>query len=125
MKVRCIRLLDVVGQEVEFSPWLTLGRVYHVVAIFVSSDGKRSYSIVTHEREGEWPQMANHQSECFEIVSTIIPSNWSVWVHESSAMGISPTVWQDPSFNEGFYDLEPNTYPIFKREREIILREDP
>jgi len=125
MKVKCVKLLDSTGREVDYSPWLTIGKIYHVLSIFVDKDGKRNYSIVTHEREGEWPDMGSHQAECFEVVSTIVPSNWCVWIHESSAIGISPLTWQDSSFNKGFFDHDPVTYPIFLREREIMLREDP
>lgn len=125
MKVKCIRLLDLDGNEVNHSPWLTLGSIYHVLSVFMGSDGKRSYTIVTHERDGEWPSMGGYQAECFEVVSTVVPSNWRVWVHESSAIGISPPAWQSPRFNEGFFDHDPATYPVFVREREIILREDP
>ncbi len=125
MKVKCIRLLDSNDKKVDSSPWLTLGRIYHVLSIFISQDGKRSYGIISHEREGEWPNMVSLQSDCFELVSTVIPSNWCVWVHESSAIGISPKAWQDPKFEEGFFDHDPATYPIFQREIEIILREDP
>ncbi|GGY20384.1 hypothetical protein GCM10011289_24980 [Paludibacterium paludis] len=125
MKVKCIRLLDSAGREVEHSVWLALGQTYNVLSIFIDHDGKRSYAIVSHEREGEWPSMVSHQAECFEIVSTVVPSNWRTWIHNSSAIGISPVAWQDPSFNEGFFEHDPAIYPIFVREREIMLREDP
>ncbi|GAB7129749.1 hypothetical protein JCM19000A_42570 [Silvimonas sp. JCM 19000] len=125
MKVKCTRLLDSEGREVINSPWLTLGQTYHVLSIFINPDGKRSYAIVGCEKDGEWPSMVAHQSECFEIVSTVAPSNWRAWIHESAAIGLSPLAWQDPGFNEGFFDHDPATYRIFVREREIMLREDP
>lgn len=37
MKVRCIRLFDAFGREVDSSPWLTVGRSYHVMSIEVTS----------------------------------------------------------------------------------------
>ena len=125
MKVKCIRLLDSAGQEIGSSSWLQLGMIYHVLSIFIDRDGSRSYAILSHEKEDEWPNMVSHQAECFEIVSTIVPSSWRAWIHESSAIGISPEAWQAASFNEGFFDHDPATYPIFVREREIILNEDP
>lgn len=125
VKVKCIQLLDSAGREVERSPWLTLGRTYQVLSILIGQDGKRSYAIVSHEHEGEWPIMGNHRAECFEVVSTVAPSNWRVWIHESSAIDISPHAWQVNGFIEAFFDHDPATYPIFVREREIMLREDP
>lgn len=35
MKVRCVRLIDDVGQVLDQSPWLQIGKVYHVLAINV------------------------------------------------------------------------------------------
>jgi hypothetical protein len=124
MKVKCIRLLDADGREVEFSSWLTLGRVYHVMSIFTDKNGRRSYGIINRHPEGEWPQLGSHQAECFEIVSDVVPSNWREWAN-GNASGVSPSAWQEPGFYEAFYDHDPATYPIFERERDIILREDP
>lgn len=53
MRVKCIRLLDAFGREVQSSPWLALGRVYHVVSVEIDADGKRCYELVTSERAGE------------------------------------------------------------------------
>ena len=124
MKVKCIRLLNADGQEVEYSPWLSLGRVYHVLSIFTGQDGKRSYGITSGYRKGEWPHIGSHQQECFEVVSDVVPSNWQTKVYEG-ATDISPAAWQEPSFYEAFSNHEPATYSIFERERDIILNEDP
>jgi hypothetical protein len=124
MKVKCIRLLGADGREVEFSSWLTLGRIYHVLSIFSDKNGRRSYGIINHHPEGEWPQLGSHQAECFEIVSEVTPSNWREWTTEN-ASGISPAAWQEPGFYEAFYDHDRATYPIFERERDIIFNEDP
>jgi len=125
MKVRCIRLLDTKGNEVDSSPWLTIGKTYHVLSIFIDREGQRSYGIVSREREDEWPGMGSYQAECFETISTVVPSNWRVWVHESSAIGISPLALQRPGFDEDFPNHYPATYPVFVHEWEIILKEDP
>ena len=124
MKIKCIRLLDSGGREVEFSPWLTLGRIYHVLSIFTDQNGKRSYGIISGFREGEWPQIGSHQEECFEVVSDVVPSNWRTMVYQNTT-DISPAAWQAPGFYETFSDHDPTTYPIFERERDIILSEDP
>lgn len=124
MKVKCIRLLNSSGREVDFSPWLTIGRIYHVLSVFIDQGGRRSYGIVSGFREGEWPQIGSYQEECFEVASEAVPSNWRVFVHQG-AIDISPAAWQVPGFYEGFSDHDPVMYPIFEREMEIILGEDP
>lgn len=125
MKVKCIRLLDHQGNKVASSPWLTLGKTYHVLSIFIDATGNRSFGIVSSELPGEWPNFGTHQAECFKVASTIVPSNWRVWVHESSSIGISPAAWQAPGFAEALSEHDPATYAVFDRERRVILSEDP
>lgn len=124
MKVKCIRILNAEGHEVESSPWLTLGHVYHVLSMSIDSDGKRSFGITSGYREGEWPHIGSHRQECFEVVSNIEPSNWRATVVQGIT-DISPAAWQKNGFYEAFSDRDPVTYPIFQRERDIILSEDP
>ena len=124
MKVKCVRLLDSDGREVKFSAWLRLGRIYHVMAIYAEPDGRRSFTIINRHPEGEWPQMGYQYADCFEVISEKVPSNWREWKNEF-ASGISPVAWQEPGFLEAFHDHDPAAYPIFERERDIILSEDP
>lgn len=124
MKVKCIQLLNADGKKIESCNWLKVGRIYHVMAIHLDSNGQRTYSIITQHREGEWPEMANHLEECFEVVSDVIPSNWSQWTSENES-GISPTAWQQNNFSDDFYDHDPAVYSVFEKERDIILSEDP
>ncbi|MEN3931779.1 hypothetical protein WJT86_12010 [Microvirga sp. W0021] len=125
MKVKCIKLLNADGKEVEFSPWLTLGREYPVLSIDISDSGKISYRIVTSERDGFWPDMGLHQADCFEVTSTIIPSNWRVRIYKNKGLSIYPDTWQDNWFLEAFYDRDPKAFPIFQQEYQKILTEDP
>ncbi|ODP30923.1 hypothetical protein A9762_27480 [Pandoraea sp. ISTKB] len=125
MKVKCIRLLDAFGREVEFSPWLKLGRTYCVMSIEIDPLGRRSYGIITSAREGEWPSMGGHQAECFDVVSTMVPSNWRQKIHENGSISIAPGAWLQTGFLDAFYDREPAAYLIFERERDLILSEDP
>jgi hypothetical protein len=124
MKVKCTRLLDADGREVEFSSWLKLGRIYHVVSIFTDKSGNRRFGIINRHPLGEWPQLGSHQAECFEIVSDIVPSNWQTTAYLGN-INISPAAWQEHGFYEAFSDHDPATYPIYERERDIILNEDP
>jgi hypothetical protein len=123
MKVKCILFLDVFGQRVETSPWLTLGHIYHVVGINVQPDGKTSYHIVTHDQPGEWPSMGYYDSRCFKVMSSIAPSNWRVSLNQGS-ISIEPDAWQARGFLEAFHDHDPSTLPVFDRERAVILAED-
>jgi len=125
MKVKCVRLLDAFGREVASSPWLTLGRIYHVVTVEIDAAGKRRYGLVTSEKAGEWPSMGEHQAECFELVSATVPSNWRSKIDANGTISIAPGAWQESGFFEAFYDHDLATYPIFEREYNLILNEDP
>jgi hypothetical protein len=125
MKVRCVRIFDTFGREVDSSPWLTISRSYHVMSIEISPDGKRAYGIATAERTGEWPTLGSHRIESFEIVSTLVPASWRVEVQANGAVFIAPGAWLTPGFFEAFSDREPDAYPIFKRERDLIVSGDP
>lgn len=124
MKIRCIKLFDANGQSVESSDWLVLGRVYHVMSFYIDECGERYYGIINFEQEGEWPQLGSHSEKCFEVVSAVIPSNWSSWTR-GGASGMAPTSWQAPGFYESFYDHDRVAYPIFEKEKNNILKEDP
>jgi hypothetical protein len=124
MKVKCIRLFNDQGQEIEFSAWLTIDKIYHVMSILIDANGSRSYRIVTKDTEGEWPDMGIYHEKCFEIISDIVPSNWHVKINNNSLIIISPKSWQEENFLENFYDHNPQSYKIFKKEKDIILKED-
>lgn len=69
--------------------------------------------------------MGEHQAECFELVSTTVPSNWRSKIDANGTISIAPGAWQESRFFEAFYDHDLATYPIFEREYNLILNEDP
>ncbi len=125
MKVKCIKLLNADGKEVEFSPWLTLGREYHVMGIEVkSSVPDVNYRIITNDKEPGFAAMVLIQSSAFMVTSEIVPSNWRLKIYKEAGFEISPLAWQEPEFLEKFYEGDPDVYPIYERERDVIMRED-
>jgi hypothetical protein len=125
MKVKCTNLFDAKGRVADSSPWLTIGRVYHVMSIFMDQQSGLRYRIISHDRDPGFATMGYQSAKSFELISTIIPSNWKIGILEDSAIDISPEAWQQHGFLEAFYDRNPDTYSIFERERDIILSEDP
>jgi len=125
MKVKCVRLLNSDGEEVESSSWLTLGGTYHVLGICYHPTGTCDYRIVTSECTGDWPVPAYHRAQCFKIVSTVVPSNWHLEIFQSGAVFIEPKSWLEQDFWVNFFDHDPCAYLTFKQERDIILKEDP
>jgi hypothetical protein len=89
-----------------------------------SSRGECNYRIVTSEHAGEWPTPAYYSAQCFEIVSTVVPSNWHLKIIQDGTILIEPKSWLEQDFWVNFFDHDPDFYPIFKREHDIILKED-
>ena len=125
MKVKCVKLVDVNGDPVEFSPWLTISRVYHVMGIFMDQQSGLRYRIISQDRDPGFATMAYQDAGLFEVVSDIIPSNWRIRILNNSTIDISPAAWQQNGFLEAFYNRDQSSYPIFERERDAVFREDP
>ena len=125
MKVKCIRLLNAFDKETELSPWITLGRIYHVMSIIIDEQGTLDYQVINDSQKSDSIAMGYHSSKCFEIISDVIPSNWKAQILKMSSITIRPLAWQESGFLEALYDRDPEAYKIFERERDLIMREDP
>ena len=75
MKVRCVKLLDSRGNPQERSPWLTVGKIYHVLAVQQGTDGQWLLCLVGDGLNG----VALFRLGQFEITSSKIPATWIVW----------------------------------------------
>jgi hypothetical protein len=125
MKVKCVALLNSDGKPVDFSPWLTLGKVYQVLSVFRDSSGKERFRILSNERDEDIASLGLHLESCFEVVSEFRPSNWCDRALKGGAVEIAPKAWQSEGFWEALYDGDPKAYQAFDRERQLILREEP
>lgn len=123
MKVKCKKLLNSFGESVNASPWLTVGEIYHVVSIFIDRCGYKNYGVISSKNIDD-ANLSCHLSECFDIVSTRIPTSWSPWVTEDSSIGISPKAWQVDGFMEMVLEGEELSLNIFKKECDLIISED-
>lgn len=122
MKAKCVNIIDALGRSTDHSEWIKLGSIYHVLSLFIDEDGVKNYIINTGDYDS--PQLTSHRSECFEIVTSTVPSNWMVWLHPSSAIGISPKTWQENDFIDKILDKDPDAIKIFHEELKIILMAD-
>ncbi|HLK14712.1 MAG TPA: hypothetical protein VKT78_07905 [Fimbriimonadaceae bacterium] len=120
MKVRCIQLIDGMGNKVTSSPWVRLGDVYHVLAIWI--DPKQTRFRLVGGREAS-PVL--YDPEMFELVSTVIPPSWIVTSLQAGCFALEPEPWTQRGFWEEFFDGEPNAVACFERERQKIIDSDP
>lgn len=115
MKVRCVRVIDSMGQPSESSPWLKVGSVYHVLGIWVDP-GRIRLRLV-----GEESTPALFEPEMFEIVSSAIPSSWAIAMPGAGCMSIGPARWSRAGFWEDYFDGKPEAVSSFEAERGLIL----
>ena len=119
MKVRCVRLVDIKGRVQETSPWLTLGKVYHVLEIILGAVQKCHLRLIADGRN----RTALFPMDDFEIVSPIVPTSWIVtW--NKGALKFAPNAWTKAGFWERFYDGEPAEIQIFDEEVIKIIQSD-
>lgn len=124
MKVKCIALLNADGKPVEFSPWLTLGKIYHVLAISTDRSGTKRFQIVASDRGAAIESLGFHLAACFEVVSQYRPSSW-VDRRVNGGLETSPISWQVEDFWEALYEGDPDANLVFERERSLIHQEEP
>jgi hypothetical protein len=119
MKVRCIKLLDSMGEVAEHSAWARVGNVYHVLSISISPSQTRLCLI------GDEPTPALFELDMFEIVSSTIPSVWVITSPKSGWFSLAPEPWSRPGFWEEFYDREPEAMACFEEYRKLIVASEP
>lgn len=119
MKVKCVTLKSSGGVPQQASSWLRIGCVYHVLAIEFSP-ARTMFRLV-----GEEVIPALFQPDLFEIVSSIIPSNWAVVSRKPGFIELSPKAWTRPGFWVDFFDGEPNAVACFENERRVSISADP
>jgi hypothetical protein len=120
MKVRCTKLIDPRGNSLEKSPWLTVGKIYHVLSICVSADGRRLLRLVGDGNNG----IALFRLEQFEIVTSKIPDTWIV-KYMKGEIDFTPESWSQTDFWDRFYDGNSDAFRIFDEERKKIIEADP
>jgi hypothetical protein len=98
MKVRCIRLLNAHGEPVRTSGWLTIGKEYLVLEVFVDEQTGSSFRIVS---DGAGTPILARPSE-FEAVSNTIPKCW-VATFGPNWLAFSPSAFRG-DFWERYFD---------------------
>ena len=112
MKVRCVKLFDSSGLPQTASPWLTIGKLYDVLAIEFESQGRGLLRLIGDGRNG----VALFPIEGFEIVSAAMPPSWVVSWDSGGFLQLAPERWTQPGFWERFYDREPAALAVFDEE---------
>jgi hypothetical protein len=121
MKAKCAKLIDARGNPQEHSPWLTVGKVYHVLSVLLDINGQWVLRLVGDGING----LALFNLEQFEFISARIPNTWIATWSTKGTFELTTEPWNRPGFWEKYYDRDPDALRIFEEERRKIVEFDP
>ena len=122
MKVKCISLVnDVTGEPQESSPWITLGKIYTVLELYLGSEERKpQYRLISDDAGSPTLNYSNN----FEVISGFIPSSWAVNSVSPDIFEISPSRWQESGYWEAYFDGEPWAETVFEEEVSKMFNEE-
>lgn len=121
MKVRCVKLLDRSGREQASSAWLTVGRVYVVLSLYLGSDGN---SVQIMGDQGPGPGV--YRLDQFELVECSIPATWVAGkMPRGHGLSFEPAAWAQVGFWERYFDGDPEARAVFQQELAMLTMGEP
>ncbi len=122
MKVKCIKLISPHTQEIiESCPWLTIGRIYHVLEVSFEQKGVLKFRFLGDDKITP----ALHDAQQFELVSNKIPEEWCVKFVPDSFLELTPKAWAYDNFWEDYFNGEPEAERIFLEVTKKIVADEP
>ncbi|MGD2093274.1 MAG: hypothetical protein PVH61_44350 [Candidatus Aminicenantes bacterium] len=121
MKVICDKIIDeITKEEIESSPFLTIGKEYVVLGIHIDGIGIQKYQIISDDND-DVPIITDISQ--FRIICNRIPKCWRVGINLNGNLYFSPAEWMEMGFWEDLYDEKPETIAIYERIRDEIIAE--
>jgi hypothetical protein len=121
MKVRCVRLLDESGREQASSAWLTVGRVYLVLSLYLAPHGN---SVQIMDDQGPGPGF--YRLDQFDLVDGSVPAIWvASKMPGGSELSLEPAAWTPVGFWERYFDGDPEARALFKQELAKLASDGP
>ena len=121
MKVRCLITTDALGNPSTSSPWMTVGKIYHVLAVELDFHNRWLLRLVG-DRD---PGVGLFPLAQFEVVSAKVPDGWVVSWNGGHRFELSPASWLEPNFWDHYFDRDENAMRSFDDEMRRIVRADP
>ena len=101
MRVKCVKLLDALGQPASRSAWVSVGAVYDVLTLTVEPSGAIRVRIISNDGT---PGL--HPLSQFEIVDNNIPGSWRIFCGHDGNLVMGPASWARAGFWERYFDNE-------------------
>jgi hypothetical protein len=121
MKVRCLTIADARGNPATSSPWLTIGKIYHVLAIELDFHNRWLLRLVGDCEPG----VGLFPLTQFEVVSARVPDTWVVSWNNAGQFNLSPATWMTPNFWDRYFDHDVDANRAFSFEMSRIIAADP
>jgi hypothetical protein len=120
MIAKCRRILNSTAkEEIDHSIWISRDREYVVLALLIFKN--LEIKICIQSDSNNEPIFAPLLG--FEVISEHVPSNWQMGI-VSEVFRLSPKSWMRADFYEDFEERKPEAIELFKKEAEIIYREE-
>lgn len=121
MIVRCVRIInEQTGELLPPNSWLTIGKKYHVLSIFVADGEVPKYRLIGDD--GVTPAL--HTSSQFDVVSDTLPSVWKAHSVPFKFFELAPGSWTAPGFWEAYFDGDPEAEAIFRESCRKLVEEE-
>lgn len=120
MKVRCTKLIDVDGKSQTSSPWLTVGKMYHVLSIVLDTHGNWLFRLSGNSVSG----LGLFPKEQFEIIDAKIPNSWVPTWNDNGFFELAPEAWTKAGFWERYFEHDHESVRQFNMEAEKIVAVD-
>jgi hypothetical protein len=120
VKVKCVVLLDEhTGANLQTSPWLTIGKEYLVLGIYLPFAGTLMFRLLGDD--GATPAL--HDASQFEVISGFLPSEWKVEMVPRKYLSLEPEPWLAPGFWDAYFNLDPDAKAVFDRSFKRMVEE--
>lgn len=121
MRIICEKIIDEIkGDEKDSSPFLTVGKEYVVLGIYIKNHDIQKYLIISDDND-DVPILTNVSQ--FRITCNRIPKCWRVGLNLNGKLYFAPEEWEKDDFWEDLYDEKPEAIAIYERIRDEIINE--
>jgi hypothetical protein len=120
MIVRCVRIInEMTGEPLPPNSWLSVGRTYVVLAVFVADGASPKYRIIGDDAVTP----ALHAASQFDVVSAALPSIWKAHLVPYKYFELAPLSWTAAGFWEAYFDGDPAAEAAFREAYRALAAE--
>jgi len=116
LRVKCVKLLDNQGKPLKSDGWLTVGREYMVLCLYI--DASRGVLLRLLGDDKFTPAMFS--GELFEITEETVPHIWIVKKEACGDFSLGPKAWSESGFWERYFDREDDAVEVFHEQCDLM-----